>query len=73
MICTDCIFAYTDPDDDQDGYSCPFSFQEAFHSNEKCHYPKMYSEMVRKLSIILFGFCLLFFRKGLQIGRSERW
>ena len=49
MICTDCIFAYTDPDDDQDGYSCPFSFQYAFHSNEECHYPKMYTEMIRKL------------------------
>ena len=49
MICTDCIFAYTDPNDDEDIYNCPFSFQYAFHSNEKCHYPKMYAGMIRKL------------------------
>ena len=49
MICADCIFAYTDPNDDQDVYNCPFSFQDAFHSTEKCHYPKMYAGMIRKL------------------------
>ena len=42
MICTDCIFAYTDPNDDQDIYSCPFDHEYCFHSNEQCHYPREY-------------------------------
>ena len=42
MICGECIFAYTDLDDDEDIYSCPF-FEYAYHSNEKCHYPKSYN------------------------------
>ena len=49
MICTDCIFAYTDPNDDEDIYYCPFDNDYCFHSNEKCHYPKMYNHMIRKL------------------------
>lgn len=53
MICADCILAYTDPNDDEDVYNCPFSFQGAFHSNEKCHYPKMYNGMIRELRLQL--------------------
>lgn len=49
MICTDCIFAYTNSDDNQDIYSCPFSFREVFHSNEKCRYPKAYTQMIQRL------------------------
>lgn len=53
MICADCILAYTDPNDNEDVYSCPFSFQGAFHSNEKCHYLKMYTGMIRELRLQL--------------------
>ena len=49
MICANCIFAYTDPNDDEDIYSCPFNNEYCFHSNEKCHYPKMYNGMIREL------------------------
>lgn len=49
MKCADCIFAYTNSTDEQDVYSCPFSFQETFHSNEKCHYPKAYITTLQKL------------------------
>ena len=49
MICEECIFAYTDVDDDEDIYSCPFSFKYAYHSNEKCHYPKSYNKLLRIL------------------------
>jgi len=47
MICTDCIFAYTDPNDDQDTYSCPFDHEYCFHSNEQCHYPREYGYYLR--------------------------
>ena len=46
MTCTECLFAHTDPDDDEDVYSCPFDLRFCYHSGEKCHYPQDYSKLV---------------------------
>ena len=47
--CCECIFSYTDPEDDEDIYYCPFDFREAFHSLEPCHHPKAYTSMILKM------------------------
>ena len=49
MICGECFLARTNPNDDEDIYSCPFDLSYCFHSGEKCHYPKTYSIFLRQL------------------------
>ena len=38
MICADCIFAYTDPNDNQDIYSCDCGYNNNSNPQDYCMY-----------------------------------